>query len=59
MESPSLRELVLAFEKNILEDALRKTDGQIAAVQRMLSLKRKTLYDKLARHDLKPQDFRN
>lgn len=59
MESPSLRELVLAFEKNILEDALRKTDGQIVAVQRMLSLKRKTLYDKLARHDLKPQDFRN
>ena len=57
-ESPSLRELVLAFEKTVLEDALRKADGQIGTVQRMLSLKRKTLYDKLARHKLKPQDFR-
>jgi len=57
-ESPGLRELVLAFERNVLEDALRKADGQIGTVQRMLSLKRKTLYDKLARHKLKPQDFR-
>lgn len=58
-DSPSLRELVAAFERNILEDALRSTDGQILSVQRMLSLKRKTLYDKLARYNLKPQDFRN
>ncbi len=54
----SLRELVGAFERAVLEDALRKGGGRVDVVQRMLSIKRKTLYDKLARHDLKPQSFR-
>lgn len=54
----SLRDLVGAFERVVLEDALRTSGGRIDAVQRMLSIKRKTLYDKLARHQLKPQDYR-
>ncbi len=54
----SLRELVGAFERAVLEDALRKGGGRVDIVQRMLSVKRKTLYDKLARYDLKPQSYR-
>jgi two-component system C4-dicarboxylate transport response regulator DctD len=53
-----LRQMVEDFERAVLEDALRKAGGQVESVQRMLSIKRKTLYDKLARHRLKPQQFR-
>ncbi len=53
-----LRELVEAFERTVIEDALRKANGQVEAVQGILGIKRKTLYDKLARHGLKPQNYR-
>ncbi|MGX7926854.1 sigma-54-dependent transcriptional regulator [Tsuneonella sp. HG094] len=54
----SLRELVAGFERAVLEDALKRAAGRIETVQTLLSIKRKTLYEKLARHGLTPRDFR-
>lgn len=53
-----LRDLTDAFERAVLEQHLRRAKGNIAQVMANLCLPRKTLYDKLARHDLKPQDYR-
>ena len=54
----SLRDLVAGFERAILEDALKRSAGRIEPVQALLSIKRKTLYEKLARHGLSPRAFR-
>ncbi|WP_067490301.1 sigma-54 dependent transcriptional regulator [Erythrobacter sp. CCH5-A1] len=53
-----LHQIVADFERAVLEDALRQCRGDIAALQAMLQTPRKTLYDKLARYDLKPARFR-
>ncbi|WP_298260489.1 response regulator [uncultured Litoreibacter sp.] len=55
----SLVEQMNAFEKLVLTDTLRRLGGKSAAVAEALGLPRKTLYDKLAKHDLKAKDFRN
>ena len=55
----SLRVMVEQFEKTIIHDALRAASGNVKAVQRNLAVPRKTLYDKFARHDLRPGDFRD
>ena len=54
----SLAEAVADFERSLLEDLLRQTGGKVSEVQDLLQIPRKTLYDKLARHDLKPQAYR-
>jgi two-component system C4-dicarboxylate transport response regulator DctD len=54
----SLRDLVSTFEKAVLEDALRRAAGSVTEVQRSLQVARKTLYDKLDRHGLRPGDYR-
>lgn len=54
----SLQQIVADFERTVLEDALRQCRGDVARVQDMLQTPRKTIYDKLARHDLKPGRFR-
>ena len=54
----SLNEMVSAFERSLLADALAKYAGRTPAVERALGIKRKTLYDKLARHGLHPRDYR-
>jgi two-component system, NtrC family, C4-dicarboxylate transport response regulator DctD len=46
------------FEKSVLQDALVRHNGSVAAVSGDLRLPRKTLYDKLARHGLSPSRFR-
>lgn len=53
-----LNERIANFEKHILQDTLKACDGNIADVLKALKIPRKTLYDKLKRHDLKPSDFR-
>ncbi len=53
-----LAERVERFERAVLEETLSRHDGAITAVSEALRLPRKTLYDKLARHGLKPTDFR-
>lgn len=53
-----LQQIVAEFERTVLEDALRQCRGDIAQLQAMLQTPRKTIYDKLAKYDLKPARFR-
>lgn len=55
----TLQRIVADFERTVLEDALRQCSGDIAQLQDLLQTPRKTLYDKLARHNLKAGDFRS
>ena len=54
----SLAEQVDAFEKAIIEDGLRRLDGNVVAAAESLNLPRKTLYDKLKRLDITADQFR-
>jgi len=53
-----LAERVARFENRILRDTLRALEGDVAQTLMQLKIPRKTLYDKLKRHGLKPSDFR-
>lgn len=53
-----LAERVASFESRILQDTLEALGGDIAEALAHLKIPRKTLYDKLKRHGLKPADFR-
>lgn len=54
----SLPERMHRFEGELLRGALRTHGGDIGAVLNEMKIPRKTLYDKLQRHGLKPADFR-
>jgi len=47
-----LKELVDAYERNLIAGALRRHDGRIADVMRELNLPRRTLNEKMVRHGL-------
>jgi two-component system C4-dicarboxylate transport response regulator DctD len=53
-----LQQIVAAFERTVLEDALRQCGGDVARLQAMLQTPRKTIYDKLTKYDLKPSRYR-
>ncbi|KAA2316113.1 sigma-54-dependent Fis family transcriptional regulator [Pseudooceanicola sediminis] len=53
-----LVEQMARIEKSLLAAALRRHEGRAAVVADALKLPRKTLYDKLAKYALKPDDFR-
>ncbi|MFN9472034.1 sigma-54-dependent transcriptional regulator [Acidovorax sp.] len=55
--APSLAARVDAFERKLLRDTLRLTQGNVARAAEMLQMPRKTVYDKLQRHGLTPGDF--
>ena len=57
-EGLSLPDRVNRFEGELLRDALQSHRGDISAVLGEMQVPRKTLYDKLQRHGLKPADFR-
>ena len=46
------------YERSLIREALRGTRGNVAAAAAHLHLPRKTLYDKLARHQIDPDSFR-
>lgn len=54
-----LRATVAAFEADVIRAALDQHRGDIASVLEALQLPRKTLYDKLARHSIDPNDYRS
>lgn len=54
----SLAEQVDAFEKSVIEDGLRRLDGNVVAAAESLNLPRKTLYDKLKRFEISAEKFR-
>ncbi|MBO6890521.1 MAG: sigma-54-dependent Fis family transcriptional regulator [Roseibium sp.] len=47
-----LKELMDAYERNLIESALRRHGGRVADVMRELNLPRRTLNEKMARHGL-------
>lgn len=50
--------LVARYEAGLLREALRATNGHAARAMARLGLPRKTFYDKLTRHGIRPEDFR-
>lgn len=57
-DAPGLPDLVAAYEAELIRDALRLADGNATAAMGRLQLPRKTFYDKLARHGIRPTDYR-
>lgn len=56
---PTLAEKVHQFEFTLLSDALRRHHGRLKDVQAELGLARKTLYDKMKKHGLDKEDFKD
>ncbi|ABM02564.1 C4-dicarboxylate transport Sigma-54 regulatory protein [Psychromonas ingrahamii 37] len=54
----SLSAQVEAFEKALIEQALSVTGGSIKETMTTLNLARKTLYDKMQKHDLEKQNYK-
>lgn len=57
-EAPGLSDLVARYEAELIRDALRLSGGNATATMTRLQLPRKTFYDKLARHGIRPTDYR-
>jgi two-component system, NtrC family, C4-dicarboxylate transport response regulator DctD len=55
---PTLGQQMDGFEKQLLAHALSSCQGQVAQAAEQLKIPRKTMYDKLARHQLDPASFR-
>ncbi|WP_373237850.1 sigma-54-dependent transcriptional regulator, partial [Cohaesibacter celericrescens] len=55
----SLSDSLDTFEKRLIEDALKKNDGHVSSAAKQLLLPRKTLYDKIKRHSIKPDSYRS
>lgn len=47
-----------AIEAGLIRDALREVGGNVARAAEILQIPKKTLYDKLGRYGLQPEDFR-
>ena len=54
---PGLTERVDAFERALIEQALRDAGGSVKAAHEALGLPRKTFYDKMRKHGLTRDDF--
>ncbi|MEX0284665.1 MAG: sigma-54-dependent transcriptional regulator [Paracoccaceae bacterium] len=57
-EQPGLVEKLEQVERTLLIDALKRHRGNASATAEDLKLPRKTLYDKFARHGIKPGSYR-
>jgi two-component system C4-dicarboxylate transport response regulator DctD len=55
----SLEDNVAAFERLLIEEALSACHGRAALASDLLRLPKKTLYDKMRRLGLSPEEFRN
>lgn len=53
-----LSDQIEAFERGLIVEALARSGGRAALAAQDLNLPRKTFYDKLKRHNLKPEDFK-
>jgi len=53
-----LAEQMARVERSLLIAALGRNNGHASAAARTLKLPRKTFYDKLARHGIRPEDYR-
>ena len=57
-ETEPLSQRVDKVERSIIEEALRRAGGQVARAAEALRVPRKTLYDKLHRFGLDPNDYK-
>lgn len=57
-DEPGLAQQMARVERALLIAALSRAGGRAAAAAEALSLPRKTMYDKLARYGIRPEDFR-
>lgn len=57
-EEPGLNEKLAQIERSLIVEALQHQGGNSTAAAERLKLPRKTFYDKLARHGIKPEDYR-
>lgn len=57
-EGLGLAEQLARVERALLIEALRRQNGHATETARALKLPRKTFYDKLARHGIRPEDYR-
>ncbi|WP_068112645.1 sigma-54-dependent transcriptional regulator [Tropicimonas marinistellae] len=57
-EEMGLNEQLAQVERTLLAAALEKSGGRAGQAAEALKLPRKTFYDKLARHGLRPEDYR-
>ena len=55
--SASLSDQVGQFERSLIEHELRKQNGCVAAASQALGVPKKTLYDKIQRHQLVLEDY--
>jgi two-component system C4-dicarboxylate transport response regulator DctD len=55
----TLAQRVERFEAVLIREALQATAGDIRTTMDALGIPRKTLYDKLSRHDIDPDDYRS
>ena len=53
-----LAEQMARVERSFLVQALQRTGGNASVAAETLKLPRKTLYDKLARHEIRPEQYR-
>ncbi|MEP4198263.1 MAG: sigma-54 dependent transcriptional regulator [Aliishimia sp.] len=58
-ESLGLAEQMAQVEKTLLEQALRRADGRATVASKALKLPRKTFYDKLTRHGIRAEAYRD
>ncbi|WP_274963800.1 MULTISPECIES: sigma-54-dependent transcriptional regulator [Thioclava] len=58
-EELGLSERMAAVEKSLLAEALTRAGGNATEAASALKLPRKTFYDKLARHGLRPEEYRD
>ncbi len=58
-EAEGLADQMARVEKTLLEDALRRSQGRATEAANTLKLPRKTFYDKLTRHGIKADDYRD
>ncbi|MCV2880759.1 sigma-54-dependent transcriptional regulator [Actibacterium sp. XHP0104] len=58
-EAMGLAEQLARVEHSLLIDALRRAEGNATEAARILKLPRKTFYDKLARHGIRPELYRD
>ena len=58
-EGLGLAEQLAQVERSLLIDALQRAQGRSGQAADALKLPRKTFYDKLARHGLKPDEYRH
>jgi two-component system C4-dicarboxylate transport response regulator DctD len=58
-DRPPLPDMVAAYEAELIRDALRDCKGHATEAMSRLGLPRKTFYDKLTRHGIRPADYRD